>query len=83
MFLIAKIVRGRRLLHELEQEEKEKARERERREKERDAEWTASTSEPQGSSHRQRLNQRKKHQSLTVEDRTEVSEYGEDKNSKN
>lgn len=30
MFLIAKIVRGRRLLHELEQEEKEKERERER-----------------------------------------------------
>lgn len=73
MFLIAKIVRGRRLLHELEQVEKEKARERERREKERDAEWTPSTSEPQGG-HRQRLNQRKKHQSLTVEDRSEVSE---------
>lgn len=30
MFLIAKIVRGRRLLHELEQQEKEKERERER-----------------------------------------------------
>ncbi|KAH7729201.1 CRE-GLB-16 protein [Aphelenchoides avenae] len=35
MFLIAKIVRGRRLLHELEQEEKEKKREEER-EKERE-----------------------------------------------
>ncbi|KAI1723512.1 hypothetical protein DdX_03673 [Ditylenchus destructor] len=39
MFLIAKIVRGRRLLHELEQEEKEKAKEKEReRDRERERE---------------------------------------------
>ncbi|KAI6231389.1 hypothetical protein M3Y95_00376300 [Aphelenchoides besseyi] len=37
MFLIAKIVRGRRLLHELEQAEKEKERERERQERQRAA----------------------------------------------
>uniref|UniRef100_A0A915ELV7 Uncharacterized protein n=1 Tax=Ditylenchus dipsaci TaxID=166011 RepID=A0A915ELV7_9BILA len=50
MFLIAKIVRGRRLLHELEQEEKEKAKEKEKeREREREKEALALQLEQQQS----------------------------------